>query len=88
MIKWKMADMKKSDILVFGSNLIGNEYAEKENMAKATLAGFGAFMDDGWTWVEDPWGGSADMNPAMYLGFPLDPQVDMNPVDNGYKKDW
>ena len=81
--------MKKSDILVFGSNLIGNEYAEKENAARTTLDSFGAFMDDGWIWVEFPWGGEgADMNPAMYMGFPLDPQVDTNPVDNGYKKDW
>lgn len=88
-IKWKMTDMKKSDILVFGSNLIGNEYAEKENAAKTTLDGFGSFMDDGWIWVEFPWGGEgADMNPAMYIGAALDPQVDMNPVDNGYKKDW
>lgn len=87
--KWKMANMKKSDILVFGSNLIGNEYAEKENAARMMFDAFGGFMDDGWIWAEDPWGGEgAEMNPAMYMGFPLDPQVDSNPADNGYKKDW
>lgn len=88
-IKWKVANMKKSNILIFGSNLIGNEYAEKENAAKRMLESFGSFMDDGYTWVEFPWGGEGvDMNPAMYSGVPLDPQVDTNPVDNGYKKDW
>lgn len=87
--RWKMADMKKSDILVFGSNLIGNEYAGKENAAKATLDCFGHFMDDGYILFDRPWGGEGTKaNPASYMAFPLDPQVDTNPANNGYKKDW
>lgn len=52
MAQWKSSGNKKSNILVFGSDLIGNEYGDNENAVMAMLGEYTLlqFMDDGDGW--------------------------------------
>ena len=52
MAQWKSSGNKKSNILVFGSDLIGNEYGDNENAVKIMLNDYTLlqFMDDGDGW--------------------------------------
>lgn len=86
--KWKSSGNKKSDILVFGEDLIGNEYGDRENAVRIMLADYGfiVFMDDGkgWNFVTD----KVIREKVRYQGIGLDPFVEGNPDLNPYKKDW
>jgi len=49
--KWKTAGNKKSNILVYGSDLIGQEYGGYENATTSMITlSIPYFMDDGYTW--------------------------------------
>lgn len=50
--QWKTTKNKKSDILVYGSDLIGNEYGDNENAAAQMIGAYSLlqFMDDGDGW--------------------------------------
>ena len=84
--QWKTL-YKKSDILVFGDDLIGNEYGDRENAVRIMLTeySFLPFMDDGdrWDFNKDEliWGD------IEYSGISLDPGVE-NPAGNSFLKDW
>lgn len=85
--KWKAAGYKKSKIIVFGDDLIGNEYGDRENAVRIMLGdySFTPFMDDGdsWDFIKDEviWGD------VLYGGKSLDRAVDQA-ADNQYTKDW
>lgn len=53
--KWKTKGNKKSNILVYGSDLIGSEYAGYETSTENMISGYSIkyFMDDGYTWNFD-----------------------------------
>ena len=57
--KWAEEGKKKSDLLVFGTDLIGNEYQERENSQRFTLGDYT----------------SSFINSLSYNAFPLDPKV-------------
>ena len=86
--KWKTAGNKKSNILVFGSDLIGNEYGDRENAVAQMLNayGFTVFMDDGRTWDFD--NNKYQNGGTIYNSGALDYLVAGNPDQNPYKKDW
>lgn len=50
--KWKSGGNKKSNILIYGDDLIGNEYGDRENAARIMLGDYSLlqFMDDGDGW--------------------------------------
>lgn len=50
--KWKTTGNKKSNILVYGNDLIGQEYAGYETATENMISGYSIsrFMDDGYTW--------------------------------------
>ena len=85
--KWKSGGNKKSDILIYGDDLIGNEYGDRENAAKVMLGDYSLlqFMDDGdgWDFNRDEvvWGD------VIYSGVSLDPGVE-HAAGNTYRKDW
>lgn len=87
--KWKTAGNKKSNILVFGSDLIGNEYGDRENAVAQMLSsyGFTVFMDDGWTWDFDN-KKFITSGKTFYNSGALNYLVAGNPDLNPYKKDW
>lgn len=58
--KWAEEGKKKSDLLVFGTDLIGNEYQERENSQRFTLGDYT----------------SSFINSLSYNAFPLDPKVE------------
>lgn len=50
-LKWKTTGNKKNNILVYGSDLIGQEYAGYESATGAMIdSSIPYFMDDGYTW--------------------------------------
>lgn len=85
--KWKTAGNKKNNILVYGEDLIGNEYGDRENSARIMLSEYSLlpFMDDGDSWDfernEVIWG------EIEYSGIALDPGVEYA-AGNAYLKDW
>jgi len=86
--KWKTAGYKKSNIIVYGGDLIGVEYGGYEQAVKAMLTepSFQSFMDEGdsWNFVNDElvWGD------ALYGADFLDYQLKFGPDKNPYRKDW
>lgn len=86
MLKWKTQNQKKSDILVFGFDMLAQEYQEKEGALRAILEiAIDSFMDDGTLWDfdwDDYW-----FTDVFYGPIWLDKQAGM-PVNNGYQKDW
>lgn len=87
--KWKTAGNKKSNILVFGSDLIGNEYGDRENAVAQMLSSysFTVFMDDGWIWDFDN-KKFITSGKTFYNSGALNYLVAGNPDLNPYKKDW
>ena len=84
--QWKTERKKNSDILVFGFDLIGQEYAEMEGAVMSIFdSSFAPFMDDGDSWDFDI--DDFEYGLYMYVNYLLDAQVG-NPIDNGYHKDW
>ena len=84
--EWKTERKKNSDILVFGFDLIGQEYAEMEGAVMSIFdSSFAPFMDDGDSWDFDI--DDFEYGLYMYVNYLLDAQVG-NPIDNGYHKDW
>lgn len=85
--KWKSSGNKKSPILVYGDDLIGNEYGDRENAVKIMLNEYSlvVFMDDGkgWDFENDTY----IREKVRYIAGMLDWRID-DPVQNGYKKDW
>lgn len=86
--KWRTAGNKKNNILVFGDDLIGQEYGDREGAVLAMLseAGFMTFMEDG-----NGWDDSIDdfsFGEAIYYGECLDARLNMGADNNPYKKDW
>lgn len=85
--KWKSGGNKKSNILIYGDDLIGNEYGDRENAARIMLGDYSLlqFMDDGdgWDFNRDEvvWGD------VIYSGVSLDPGVE-HAAGNTYRKDW
>jgi len=87
MVQWKTLNNKKSDVLVWGSDLIYQEYGGYEGSARAQLFDYGVpnFMDDGNTWIFEEEGysipGNTRYSPgdAFYYGSP-----DTHP----FRKDW
>ena len=86
--KWKAAGYKKSNIIVYGGDLIGTEYGGYEQAVKVMLAeySFQSFMDEGdsWDFVNNEllWGD------ALYGANFLDYQLKLGPDKNPYRKDW
>ena len=85
--KWKSGGNKKSNILIYGDDLIGNEYGDRENAARIMLGDYSLlqFMDDG-----DGWDFSRDeliWGDVVYSGVSLDPGVE-HAAGNTYRKDW
>lgn len=86
--KWKYDGLQKNDILVFGTDLIGNEYGDRETTPRMMLGFVGYFMADGYKWAETRpgrWGLSK--GEASYAHGMLDYKVDYA-GNNGYLKDW
>lgn len=84
--KWKTRELKKSDLLVFSFDLIGQEYQEREGAVRALIEiAFTPFMDDGDFWdfdLDDFELGLVFYNPVLlnlYAG---------DPILNPFKKDW
>lgn len=86
--QWKSAGNKKSNILVFGDDLIGQEYGDREGAVKYMLDSYGfmQFMDDGdgWDFTMDDisWG------LVMYYGGYLNSALGTGADNNPYLKDW
>lgn len=86
--KWKSAGYKKSNIIVYGSDLIGNEYGGYETAVKTMLGEYSLtpFMDDGDSWDfnrdEVIWGD------VLYDGRALNYKINGGPDQNPYRKDW
>lgn len=86
--KWKSAGYKKSNIMVYGSDLIGTEYGGYETAVRTMLGDYSLlpFMDDGDSWDfnrdEVVWG------EIVYSGLPLDRSLTAGPDRNPYRKDW
>lgn len=86
--KWKSAGYKKSNIIVYGNDLIGNEYGGYETAVKIMLGEYSLlpFMDDGDSWDferdEVIWGD------VIYSGKALDRLLNIGPEQNPYRKDW
>lgn len=54
-VQWRMDNRKKSDILVFGTDLTANEQNQYEGRHRDMLLYISFFMDDGSVLVEFPW---------------------------------
>lgn len=86
--KWKSAGYKKSNIIVYGNDLIGNEYGGYETAVGIMLGTYSLlpFMDDGdrWDFNRDEviWG------EVLYDGKALDNRINGGPDSNPYRKDW
>lgn len=86
--KWKSAGYKKSNIIVYGNDLIGNEYGGYETAVGIMLGTYSLlpFMDDGDSWDfnrdEVIWG------EVLYDGKALDNRINGGPENNPYRKDW
>lgn len=86
--QWKSTGKKKSNILVFGSDLIGNEYGDNENATKIMLEEYTLlqFMDDGdgWDFNTNDFTWGAVYYGAGMLHYSLDNSFD----HNVHRKDW
>lgn len=86
--KWKTTGNKKSNILVYGNDLIGQEYAGYELATKNMISGYSVpyFMDDGYTWNFD----SDTQKPGAirYTLGKLYAIADYGPDKNPFRKDW
>lgn len=83
---WRADGLKKNDIAVFGFDLIGQEYQEKEGAVRVLLEVLlSSFLDDGIYWNPDI--GDIDFGELMYYPDVLSLTVDQ-PENNGYQKDW
>lgn len=86
--QWKTQGNKKSDILVFGDDLIGNEYGDRENAVRQMITeySFLQFMDDG-----DCWDFNANdfmFGAIFYDAGVIDRSLLGGPDANIHKKDW
>lgn len=86
-LKWKTLENKKSNILVYGNDLIGPEYGGHEYgaglMINLTIPNF---MDDGYTWnfnTNTPKPGTTRYTPVRLYGI-----ADVGPDRNPFRKDW
>lgn len=88
MAQWKSSGNKKSNILVFGSDLIGNEYGDNENATRVMLEEYTLlqFMDDGdgWDTVANDFTWGVVYYGAGMLHYSLDNSLD----HNIHRKDW
>jgi len=88
--EWKMANRKKSNILVFGFDLTANEQGVYEGQPRdmAFDSFINAFANDGYIWAEDPWSGEWGLLLPDYWYM----QSTTNPNYTGgyrlYSKDW
>ncbi|WP_444105331.1 BT_3987 domain-containing protein [Bacteroides sp.] len=86
--QWKSAGNKKSDILVYGDNLIGQEYGGYENAVKTMIGSYSIlqFMDDGdgWDFVKNKFIYGA----VYYKSAPLNYTLNAGPDMSLYRKDW
>lgn len=84
--QWRTKGGKKNNIMVYGSDLIGNEYGGYETAVLAMLEPIANFMDDGNGWDFENndflWGS------AFYSGHWLDWTLNVGPEKDHYKKDW
>lgn len=82
---WRADGLKKNDIAVFGFDLIGQEYQEREGAVRSLLELLlSSFLDDGIYW--NPEIGDIDFGEFMYYPDVLDKYVG-NPT-GFYQKDW
>ena len=86
--KWKTDGNKKSNILVYGNDLIGTEYGGYETATSNMIGGYSVpyFMDDGYKWnsaTGTTTAGTASYSIGRLYGI-LNGGPDMNP----FRKDW
>ncbi len=86
--KWKTAGNKQSDILVYGNDLIGSEYAGYETATESMIGSYSVsyFMDDGYTWDsknETTISGTARYSIGRLYGI-----ASGGPDRNPFRKDW
>lgn len=86
--KWKTAGNKKSNILVYGSDLIGQEYAGYEFATENMISGYSIpfFMDDGYIWNSET--NSTKPGATRYTPGKLYGITGMGPDTNPFRKDW
>lgn len=86
--KWKTAGNKKSNILVYGSDLIGQEYAGYEAATENMISGYSIpfFMDDGYTWNSET--NSTKPGATRYTPGKLYGIASAGPDANPFRKDW
>ncbi len=88
--KWKLANLKKSNIMVYGSDFIGSEYnynGKNHEYGMMTLGFISSFMDDGDYWDESL-GMLGFLNDASYSSVIIDMSLNGGPEMNLYRKDW
>lgn len=86
--QWKTLGNKKSDILVFGDDLIGQEYGDREGAVRQMLDGYSflQFMNDGDSWdfnINDVLWGDVEYGAGL-----LDYRLGTGADNNIWKKDW
>ena len=88
MLKWKTTGNKKSNILVYGSDLIGQEYAGYEFATENMISGYSIpyFMDDGYTWNFET--DSSKPGATRYTSGRLFGIATGGPDTNPFRKDW
>lgn len=86
--KWKTKGNKKSNILVYGSDLIGQEYGGYEGATANMISGYSIprFMDDGYTWNFET--NTAKAGATRYTAGPLYWTTNSGPDMNPFRKDW
>lgn len=86
--QWKSAGNKKSNILVYGDDLIGQEYGGYENAVKTMIGSYSIlqFMDDGDSWDFEK--NKFIYGAVYYKSAPLNHTLNAGPDMSIYKKDW
>ena len=86
--KWKTIGNKKSNILVYGNDLIGQEYAGYETATENMISGYSIsrFMDDGYTWNFDS--DTQKAGTTRYTAGRLYATASSGPDANPFRKDW
>lgn len=87
MLKWKI-EGKKNNILVYGNDLIGQEYGGYEGATQSMISSYGVpnFMDDGYTWNFET--NTRKAGTTRYTaGRPFDAGA-TGPDNNPFRKDW
>lgn len=86
--QWKTQGNKKNNILVYGDDLIGNEYGDRENAVKVMLGDYSLlqFMDDGDSWNFEM--NNFEWGSIIYTGYWLHWTLNSSPDHDIYKKDW